>query len=78
MKQPKHRQRGKESQPEKPQQAHKQPGEQKSERLQKIMATAGLGSRRTLEKRIKDGEVLINNQPATSRSDRQCRRPDQF
>lgn len=34
--------------------------EQKPERLQKIMATAGLGSRRALERLIKNGEVLIN------------------
>ena len=34
--------------------------ELKPERLQKIMATAGLGSRRALERQIKDGEVLVN------------------
>ena len=39
--------------------------EQKSERLQKVMAAAGLGSRRTLEKQIKTGKVLVNNKPAT-------------
>ena len=39
--------------------------EQKPERLQKIMATAGLGSRRALERRIKDGEVRINGAVAT-------------
>lgn len=39
--------------------------EQKPERLQKIMATAGLGSRRMLEQKIKDGEVLVNDQPAS-------------
>lgn len=33
---------------------------QKPERLQKIMASAGLGSRRMLEKQIKNGEVRIN------------------
>lgn len=33
---------------------------QKPERLQKIMAAAGLGSRRALEKQIKSGAVLIN------------------
>ena len=37
----------------------------KPERLQKIMATAGLGSRRALEKRIKGGEIRINNVVAT-------------
>lgn len=31
-----------------------------AERLQKIMATAGLGSRRALERKIKDGEVRVN------------------
>lgn len=36
----------------------------KPERLQKIMATAGLGSRRELEKRIRDGEVTINSKVA--------------
>ncbi len=35
--------------------------EQKPERLQKIMATAGLGSRRALERQIKNGEVRIND-----------------
>jgi len=35
--------------------------EQKPERLQKIMATAGLGSRRALEKRIKNGDIRIND-----------------
>ena len=37
---------------------------QKPERLQKIMAAAGLGSRRALEQRIKDGEVKINGATA--------------
>lgn len=37
----------------------------KPERLQKIMATAGLGSRRGLEVKIKSGEVRINNNVAT-------------
>ena len=36
-----------------------------SDRLQKVMAAAGLGSRRALEKRIADGEVTINRQRAT-------------
>jgi 23S rRNA pseudouridine2605 synthase len=35
------------------------------ERLQKIMAAAGLGSRRALEKRIKNGEITINGQTAS-------------
>lgn len=39
--------------------------EQKPERLQKIMATAGLGSRRALERQIKNGEVKVNNQVAS-------------
>ena len=39
--------------------------EQKPERLQKIMATAGLGSRRALERQIKSGEVRINDTPAS-------------
>jgi 23S rRNA pseudouridine2605 synthase len=38
---------------------------QKPERLQKIMAAAGLGSRRALEQRIKDGEVKINGATAS-------------
>ena len=36
-----------------------------TERLQKVMASAGLGSRRALEKRIEKGEVLVNGNPAT-------------
>lgn len=39
--------------------------EHKPERLQKIMATAGLGSRRMLEQQIKEGAVLVNDQPAS-------------
>lgn len=56
MNQPKHPQHDNEPTPEKP--------DQKAQRLQKIMATAGLGSRRALEKQIKSGQVLINNKPA--------------
>jgi len=41
-----------------------QTAEHKSERLQKIMAGAGLGSRRTLERQIKNGEVQINGATA--------------
>jgi 23S rRNA pseudouridine2605 synthase len=41
--------------------APEQNPDQKPERLQKIMATAGLGSRRMLERRIKNGEVRIND-----------------
>lgn len=37
----------------------------KPERLQKIMATAGLGSRRMLEQQIKDGAVLVNDEKAS-------------
>jgi len=35
-----------------------------AERIQKVMASAGLGSRRAIEKRIGNGEVLVNNAPA--------------
>ena len=35
--------------------------EQQTERLQKIMAGAGLGSRRELERQIADGEIRIND-----------------
>ncbi|TAH47169.1 MAG: pseudouridine synthase [Gammaproteobacteria bacterium] len=35
------------------------------ERLHKVLATAGLGSRRMLESRIEAGEVLVNGNPAT-------------
>jgi len=37
---------------------------QKPIRLQKVLAAAGMGSRRMLEKQIKVGKVLINNKPA--------------
>ncbi len=37
----------------------------KPERLQKIMATAGMGSRRALEKRIKNGDIQVNNTVAS-------------
>lgn len=36
-----------------------------SERLQKVMARAGLGSRRALEKRIGAGQVRVNDRPAS-------------
>ena len=36
----------------------------KPERLQKIMATAGLGSRRALERQIKAGDVTVNHSVA--------------
>jgi len=36
-----------------------------SDRLHKVMAAAGLGSRRALEKRIADGQVSIDGKPAT-------------
>jgi len=61
MKQHKQPRRGKEPEAESP--PHNP--EQKPERLQKIMATAGLGSRRVLEQKIKKGEVLINKKPAS-------------
>jgi 23S rRNA pseudouridine2605 synthase len=64
MKQSKYRQQGKESVVEKPAQKPDLQLRQLSERLQKIMAAAGLGSRRSLEQRIKGGEVLINGKPA--------------
>lgn len=35
------------------------------ERLQKVMASAGLGSRRALEKRIGNGDVLLNGEVAS-------------
>jgi 23S rRNA pseudouridine2605 synthase len=35
------------------------------ERLQKVMAAAGLGSRRTLEKQIAAGDVHVDGRPAT-------------
>jgi 23S rRNA pseudouridine2605 synthase len=38
--------------------------EQKPERLQKIMASAGLGSRRALERQISNGEIRINGSVA--------------
>ena len=45
------------------------PGEAPPERLQKVMAAAGLGSRRALEKLIGLGEVLVDGEPAeTGRS----------
>ena len=60
MKQNKNRQGGKESAIDKPAKKLKH----KPERLQKILANAGLGSRRMLEKQIKKGDILINHKPA--------------
>ena len=34
------------------------------ERLHKVLAQAGLGSRRALEQRIADGKVVVNGEPA--------------
>jgi len=39
-------------------------GQPPAERIQKVMASAGLGSRRALDKRIANGEVMVNNAPA--------------
>lgn len=38
------------------------------ERLHKVLANAGLGSRRMLEQRIAEGEILVNGQPAQTGS----------
>ena len=64
MKQHKHRKRGKEALTEKPGPKPGHGSQPKPERLQKIMANAGLGSRRALEQQIKNGKVLINRLPA--------------
>ncbi len=61
MKQHKHPQHGKESASQKPVTRT----ELKAERLQKVMASAGLGSRRALEKQIKNGAVRVNDAIAT-------------
>ncbi len=42
----------------------KSPLEADPERLQKVMASAGLGSRRALEKQIGGGHVRVNGEPA--------------
>ena len=60
MKQHKDRQGAKEPAIDKPAKKLKH----KPERLQKILANAGLGSRRMLEQRIKKGDILINHKPA--------------
>lgn len=39
-------------------------GPEQSERLQKLLASAGLGSRRALEKRIENGDVELNGKTA--------------
>ena len=66
MNQHKNRQRGKKSAIDVPEQKQASKPEHKPERLQKIMAGAGLGSRRMLEKQIKKGDVLINNKAAAN------------
>ncbi len=40
------------------------PGSAPAERLQKLLANAGLGSRRQLETLIADGRVKVNGKPA--------------
>ena len=64
MKHHKNRQHGKEPAIDKPAKKSEPKQEHKPERLQKIMANAGLGSRRMLEQRIKKGDILINHKPA--------------
>jgi len=65
MNQRKRPQNRKEPTAEKPEQTPEQTPEHKPERLQKIMAAAGLGSRRKLEQQIKLGKVSINGKPAS-------------
>jgi 23S rRNA pseudouridine2605 synthase len=48
-------------QPDQEQDSAETQAELKPERLQKIMATAGLGSRRALERQIGNGDILIND-----------------
>ena len=40
------------------------PASKLEERLHKVLAQAGLGSRRALEQRIADGKVNVNGEPA--------------
>ena len=40
-------------------------GEEQSQKLQKVLAQAGLGSRREMEELIAAGKVLVNGEPAT-------------
>ena len=40
------------------------PASKLEERLHKVLAQAGLGSRRALEQRIADGKVMVNGEPA--------------
>jgi len=65
MNQRKRPQHKKEPVMEKPAQKPEQTAASKPERLQKIMASAGLGSRRMLEQQIKRGKVYINGKPAS-------------
>ena len=48
----------------KPRTASSAPADVKGEKIQKVLADAGVGSRRDMEQRIAEGRISVNGEPA--------------